>query len=506
MSSEEESPSLDLIIVGGGVNGAGIARDAAGRGLQVALFEQHDLSEHTSSKSTKLIHGGLRYLEYYEFRLVREALREREVLLNLAPHIIKPLRFVLPHTKQTRPAWMIRIGLFLYDRLGGRIGLPRSQAIRLSGTVLGAPLRKDIRRGFAYSDAWVDDTRLVILNALDAAERGAQIHTRTKVLSARRLGSLWQVEVLPAKGPSRVVTAKALVNAAGPWVEGIRRMASPVPSPISVRLVKGSHIIVPKLFDGEHAYILQNTDGRVLFAIPYEQDFTLIGTTDIPFDGDRSSVDISAEETSYLCDGINRYFERQITPQDVVWSYAGVRPLYDDKADNVSAVTRDYILELDTGEAGQAPMLSIYGGKITTYRRLAEHALQKLLPNIPVRNPGCWTAHVPLPGGDMKRDAVVQRLLKQCPDLMSETAERLAAAYGTRAFGILGDARSYDDLGRMFGADLSEMEVRYLVDKEWARGVEDVLWRRSKLGLHMTSVELETFGNWFSERTKSHAA
>ena len=496
---------LDLAIIGGGINGAGIARDAAGRGLKVALFEQHDLAEHTSSKSTKLIHGGLRYLEYYEFRLVREALQERSVLLGIAPHIIHPLRFVLPHAPQLRPVWMIRAGLFLYDWIGGHTGLPGSHGLRLTGTVQGAPLKPAYKRGFVYSDAWVDDARLVALNAMDAAERGAAVHTRTRVLQMKREGGLWRIEIERQGGPAETVWARALVNAAGPWVEGVRNLAHGQVETPHVRLVKGSHIVTRKLFEGDHAYILQNPDKRIVFAIPYQGEFTLIGTTDEPFEGDPSAVGISAEETSYLCDSVNAYFTRRIAPEDVVWSFAGVRPLYDDAAANASAVTRDYVLDLDAGQGGEAPLLSIYGGKITTYRRLAEHALEKLGGWFPAAGKP-WTGKAALPGGDKPLAALARDISDRHPYLGGALTMRLAKAYGSRALDWLGEAGSLADLGEHFGAGLTEAEASYLILREWAASAEDVLWRRTKLGLRLSQAEQTRFGQWFGQRRKSAAA
>jgi glycerol-3-phosphate dehydrogenase len=498
---------LDLVIVGGGVNGAGIARDAVGRGLKAALFERDDLAGHTSSRSTKLIHGGLRYLENFEFRLVREALQERRVLLGIAPHIMWPLRFVMPHAPHVRPAWMIRLGLILYDSLAGRGGLPSSKAIRLPGSAAGAPLKPQFTRGFVYSDGWVDDARLVVLNAVDAAERGAHIHTRTEVISARRDGGLWRLQVQAQGQASREVRARALVNAAGPWVQAMRAQAAGGAQGPGVRLVKGSHLVVPKLYEGEHAYILQNPDRRIVFAIPYEGAFTLIGTTDEVYEGDPREVAISPAEAAYLCDSVSAYFARPVSPQDVVWSYAGVRPLYEDHASNASKVTRDYVLHLDHGP-GAAPMLSIYGGKITTYRRLAEHALQKLLPCLPDMAPKAsmsWTGREPLPGGDVAADVLITELQRYFPFLGEALAGRLAHAYGSRALRFLGQARTLADLGESFGAGLTEAEVRYLMASEWARTAEDILWRRTKLGLHMTQEERAGLADWMERQAMAGA-
>ena len=493
--------TYDLAIVGGGINGCGIARDAAGRGLKVFLCEQGDLAGATSSASTKLIHGGLRYLEYYEFRLVREALQERERLLTAAPHIIWPLRFVLPHHKGLRPRWLIRLGLFLYDHLGGRRILPPTRVLNLARDPAGEPLRPAFRRGFEYSDCWVEDSRLVVLNAVDAAARGATVVTRTRCLGARREAGLWQLE-LDSDGARSLVAAHALVNAAGPWVSEMLARVTGANAPARVRLVKGSHIIVRRLFRHERAYIFQNADGRIVFAIPYEQDFTLIGTTDVDYQGDPGQPAISPEETRYLCDAANEYFRQAIGPEDVVHSYAGVRPLYDDGAKEAKAATRDYVLELEA-PAGQAPLLSVFGGKITTFRRLAEAALARLEPCLPAatraRLGKPWTARATLPGGDFAvdgRERLADLLQAVVADLPRPLALRLVRAYGTRARDILGEARTLAALGQDFGAGLTESEVRHLMRHEWARRAEDVLWRRTKLGLRLDAAQrqrLEAF-------------
>jgi len=486
----------DLLIVGGGVNGCGIARDAAGRGLTVLLVEQDDLAGHTSSASTKLIHGGLRYLEYYEFRLVREALIEREKLLGIAPHIIWPLRFVMPMPPTGRPGWMIRLGLFLYDHLGGRGSLPGSEGVSLKGP-LGAGIKPGLSRGFAYSDCWVQDSRLVVLNALDARERGADIRTRTRFLGATRDGEGWAATLADAGGEHRV-RARAIVNAAGPWVDhvvGAARGAHPERPP---RLVKGSHIIVPRLFVGEHAYILQNPDKRIVFAIPYERDFTLIGTTDVAWHDDPAAPVISAEETAYLCESVSRYFETPVRPQDVVHSYAGVRPLFDDGSASASAVTRDYVLKLGEEEGPQ--IVSVFGGKITTYRRLAEHALEKLAPFLPKMD-APWTDSVPLPGGDIGDfEAFLADVRRRWPFLSERTAWRLARAYGSRIDRVLGDAASPAELGEDLGGGLHAREVDYLVATEWARTAEDILWRRSKLLLHVPPGTRERLEGYLGSR------
>ncbi len=490
---------VDLLVVGGGINGTGIARDAVGRGLRVLLVEQSDLASATSSASTKLIHGGLRYLEYYEFRLVREALIEREVLLAAAPHIIWPLTFVLPHERSLRPAWMIRIGLFLYDHLGGRRRLQGSRGVNLRHGPLGAPLKPAFVKGFTYADCWVEDSRLVLLNARDAAERGARILPRTRCTAARRAGDLWEATIEDRVGGERqAVRARALVNAAGPWAASFIDTALSLPRPHRLRLIKGSHIIVRRLYEGDHAYILQNEDRRIVFAIPYEREFTLIGTTDVPYDGDPSAVAIAPDEVRYLCNVVNRYFRRAVAPADVVWTYAGVRPLYDDESADASAVTRDYVLELD-GDNGAPPLLSVFGGKITTFRKLAEHALEKLAPRFPQAGPA-WTHAAPLPGGDLPGgdfEAFLDNLRARHPWLPATLARRYARAYGTRVERLLGDAQGTNDLGRHLGDDLYGREVEYLVDHEWAMSAEDILWRRSKLGLHLAPSTIDALAAWF---------
>lgn len=500
-------PAYDLLVIGGGINGAGMARDAAGRGLKVLLCERGDLAEFTSSSSTKLIHGGLRYLEYYEFRLVREALAERERLLRLAPHIIWPLRFVLPHDEGLRPAWMLRIGLFLYDHLARLRTLPGSESVRLRTSPLGAPLQQRLTKGFVYSDCWVEDSRLVVLNAMDARARGAEIRTRTAVASARREGDTWVAELHDERtGATETVRAKAVVNAAGPWVSETLGETLGINSRAAVRLIKGSHIVVKRLFEGEQAYILQQPDQRIVFAIPYERDFTLIGTTDVPYEREPGAVTISPEETAYLCDCINRSFAKNIGPDDVVWSYSGVRPLYDDAAANASAVTRDYVLDV-SDQDGSLPVLSVFGGKITTYRRLAEHALEKLEEYFPELKPA-WTGDAPLPGGDMPDadfEAFLTALKSEAPFLPLETARRLARAYGTRARDILEAARSLSDLGESFDGGLTAREVNYLHDQEWAITAHDILWRRSKLGLQ-TSAESEARLQAYLDGKASQAA
>jgi glycerol-3-phosphate dehydrogenase len=507
MAAEREQV-IDLLIVGGGINGAGIARDAAGRGLRVMLVEQDDLAQHTSSASTKLIHGGLRYLEYYEFRLVREALMERERLLAIAPHIIWPLRFVLPHENAVRPAWMVRLGLFLYDHLGGRKRLPGSEGVSFPDARFGSALRPGLSKGFVYSDCWVEDSRLVVLNAMDAAEHGASIRTRTRFLGAHREGRLWHATTEDLlSGAREKVVARAIINAAGPWVGQVLGQGFGINGGASVRLVKGSHLVVPRLYDGDHAYILQNPDKRIIFAIPYEQHFTLIGTTDVAWKAQPGKVTISPEESSYLCDSVNRYFNRQVSPADAVWSYSGVRPLYDNAATNDSAVTRDYVLNLDA-PAGGAPLLSIYGGKITTYRRLAEHALDKLKPHLRTTTKG-WTATAPLPGGDMPDadfDAFLAGFRQRAPFLPEPLARRLARAYGTRVDAVLGGATDLPGLGEDLGGGLYAAEVDYLMQREWAVEAEDILWRRSKLGLHVPEGTEQRLRDYLATRVARRPA
>ena len=500
--TEIDSGIADLLIIGGGINGTGIARDAAGRGLKAIMVERSDLASATSSASTKLIHGGLRYLEYYEFRLVREALSEREVLLAAAPHIIWPLRFVLPHDKSLRPAWMIQIGLFLYDHLGGRRLLPGSKRVSLAKAPYSSGLKPGHETGFEYSDCWVNDARMVVLNAMDARERGAEILTRTSCIAARREGGIWVGELQAADGTRRTVRAKALVNATGPWAgEFVSRQLGRNEA-ATLRLVKGSHIIVDRLYEGDHAFILQNFDRRIVFTIPYEGRFTLVGTTDIPYEGDPAKVAISGDETQYLCDLVNRYFAKAITPKDVVWNYSGVRPLFDEGgSESASAVSRDYVLELED-EGGKAPLLNVFGGKITTFRRLSEHALQKLKPFFPEAR-GDWTKGASLPGGDIANanfEAFAAEQTRRYSWLTPAHVRRLCRAYGTRISRVIGEARAVGDLGHHFGGDLYEAEVRYLQDQEWAASAEDVLWRRSKLGLHAPAGTAEALRAWFSDQ------
>ena len=474
--------TYDLLIIGGGINGTAIAREAALNGLSVLLVEKDDLAAHTSSASTKLIHGGLRYLEYYEFRLVREALKERERLLRAAPHLIYPMHFVLPHENAVRPWWLVRLGLLLYDTIGGRITLPRSRALKASDTGYLAPLKRP-GKGFVYSDAWVDDARLVVLNALDAARHGAEIATRTALTSARREGEVWHA----ALSDGRSVTASALVNAAGPWVaEALALTGTNARS--GVRLIKGSHIVVPKIFDGDQAYMLQQPDKRIVFAIAYANDTTLIGTTDVPVEKPEDAK-ISGDEIDYLCAAVNRYFMRQVGPGDVVRTYSGVRPLYDDGASEAKAVTRDYVLELD--EAGP-PLLSVFGGKITTARHLAEEALGKL------GHASTASRDARFPGGDMRDfDGFLDEVARTYPFLSEAQTYRLARAYGTMIFDMIGTA---DDMGEDFGGGLTAREVDWMVGHEWATTVDDVIWRRSKTGLVMDEAQVKRLEAYLREK------
>ena len=486
---------FDLFVIGGGVNGVGIARDAAGRGLCVALAEQGDLASATSSASSKMFHGGLRYLEYYEFSLVRKALKEREVLLKAMPHISWPLRFVLPYHKGLRPRWLIRLGLFLYDNLGGREILPATRTLDLSKARVGKALKPAYTTGFEYSDCWIDDARLVVLNARDAANRGARIMTRARVTGATRTPDLWQIEVTDTvTGAVETHRARKLVNAAGPWVAKVVTDTLALPSREGIRLVRGSHIVVPRLTDHDQPYILQGADGRVVFVIPYEQDFTLIGTTDADHGDDPAGPVCTDEEADYLCAFVSEYFERPVRREDIVWRYAGVRPLYDDGASSATAATRDYVLSLD--EDGAA-LLSVFGGKITTYRKLAEAVMEKL------GQQGHWTAGVPLPGGDFAWDgapALAEGLRRDYPFLDAAWAARLVRLYGTEARTLLGTAQSKADLGRDFGATLTEAELVWLQTQEFARSAEDVIWRRTKLGLRLSEAEVAGVAQWFDSR------
>ncbi len=522
MAQSSHSQTTDLFIIGGGINGCGIARDAAGRGLSVTLAEMNDLASATSASSTKLFHGGLRYLEYFEFRLVREALIEREVLLQAMPHISWPMRFVLPYHKDMRfesetptskllsvfmpwmkgrrPAWLIRLGLFLYDHLGGREILPGTKTLALKGSPEGAPLQARFDKAYEYSDCWVEDSRLVVLNARDAQARGARILTRTQVVSAECDGDHWRIETRDTEnGDTRIHFARMLVNAGGPWVGDIIQTKVRLNSREGVRLVRGSHIVTRKLYDHDKCYFFQGTDGRIIFAIPYEGDFTLIGTTDAEHPDPSMKPECTPEEQQYLLSFANQYFERELTGDDVVWTYSGVRPLYDDGASSATAATRDYTLKVDSSSG--APMLNIFGGKITTYRRLAESALEKIGAHLDL-NKGSWTAGVPLPGGDFPVDGV-ERLIAELrgayPFLDAYWAGRLVRAYGTEAATILGQAKEAKDLGRDFGATLTQAEVTWLMTHEYARTAEDVVWRRNKLGLRLSRDQIAALDGWMAE-------
>ncbi|MBW4983261.1 glycerol-3-phosphate dehydrogenase [Mameliella sp. CS4] len=495
---------VDLFVIGGGINGAGIARDAAGRGLSVVLCEKDDLAEGTSSRSGKLVHGGLRYLEYYEFRLVREALIEREVLMKNAPHIIWPMRFVLPHSPQDRPAWLVRLGLFLYDHLGGRKKLPGTRTLDLRRDPEGAAIKDKYTRGFEYSDCWVDDARLVVLNAVDAAERGAEVLTRSPCVSARRENGTWRVTTKNSvTGETREFEAKLLVNAAGPWVTDVVTRVAGSNSARNVRLVKGSHIIVPKFWKGENAYLVQNHDKRVIFINPYERDKALIGTTDIAYDGRAEDVTADESEVQYLIDAVNRYFKEELTRDDVETTFSGVRPLFDDGQGNPSAVTRDYVFDVD--ETGGAPLLNIFGGKITTFRELAERGMHKIEKFFP-RMGRDWTENAPLPGGDLINADYEQfrnTMKREYPWMPRELRRHYGRCYGSRVRQIAGDATSLEGLGQHFGGQLYEAEVTYLVTHEWAQTAEDILWRRTKHRLHMTEAEQAAFAAWFDARQEA---
>ncbi len=484
----------DLVVIGGGINGTGIAADASGRGLSVLLCEQDDLASHTSSASSKLIHGGLRYLEHYEFRLVREALAEREVLLAKAPHIVKPMRFVLPHRPHLRPAWMIRAGMFLYDHLGKREKLPASRRVRFGA---GSPLKPAITEGFEYSDCWVDDARLVVLNAMAARDNGAHIHTRTRCLNARRIEGLWQVDLQGPNGQVFSVRTRALVNAAGPWVATLLRDDFKQTSPYGIRLIQGSHLIVPKLYEGDNAFILQNEDKRIVFTIPYLEQFTLVGTTDQEYQGDRADVKITERERDYILKVANDHFNRQLTPDDILHTYSGVRPLCNDESDNPSAITRDYTLSLN-GERDEAPILSVFGGKLTTYRKLAESAMDLLAVQFPAMKPA-WTALAPLPGGEGTVKA--HELIARYNWLPAQVAGRWVRTYGTRSWQLLDGAQSLADLGMHFGAGLYAREVEYLCEHEWAVQAQDILWRRTKLGLFTSTEQQEALQAWLRDRS-----
>ena len=502
--------TFDLAVIGGGINGCGIARDATGRGLKVLLCEKSDFASGTSSASTKLIHGGLRYLEHYELGLVRESLSEREVLWQMAPHIIWPLRFVLPHNAGLRPAWIIRLGLFLYDHIGGRKKLPGCKTLRLANDEAGKPLKQSLGKAFEYSDCWVEDSRLVVLNAMDAAKRGADIRVGTTLTDAQREERQWRLTLTDSAGQTATVRAKALVNAGGPWVGDIIEKKLSDNTKAGVRLVKGSHIVVPKIFDHDRCYIFQNADRRIIFAIPYKDDFTLIGTTDVELDALPEKVEISDSEVTYLCNAVSEYFEKPVTAEDVVWSYAGIRPLYNDGDASAQEVTRDYVLARSGPPEGPA-LLNVFGGKITTFRRLAEDAMTKLSDVFPdAKKP--WTRGATLPGGDFPAedfDALVEDLAKAYPSLERKLLRRLARAYGTLTRELLGDATDTASLGQHFGDTLFEAEVVYLIRNEWARSAEDILWRRSKLGLKIDAAGRIALQDWIeknSDKKRSPAA
>ncbi len=512
MANKKIDFDCDMLVVGGGVNGAGIAREAAGRGLSVVLCEKDDLASHTSSASTKLIHGGLRYLEFYEFGLVRKALIEREVLLRSAPHIMWPLRFVMPHEKGLRPAWMIRAGMLLYDCLARRELLPGSRGVDLRRHAAGQPLNARFKRGFIYSDGWVDDARLVVLNAIDAAEKGAKILTRTMCMSLAQEAGSWRAQLQRDDGTMLAVRTRSVVNASGPWAVRFLQQAAHHPAERNLRLIKGSHIVVKRLFDHAHAYIFQHPDGRIVFAIPYEHDYTLIGTTDIDYRGDPNQVAIDPGEIDYLCELASHYFIKPIKPADVVWSYSGVRPLVEDEASSASAVTRDYRFELDHDGKG-APMLTIFGGKITTFRKLAEEALDLLAPLLE-NSAGHWSAEACLPGGDLygskpqnrsvlQFDQYVLGRQKEFAWLPAALVARYVRAYGSRITVLLAGRTRLSDMGDEIAPGLFAAEVDYLTQHEWARTAQDILWRRSKLGLHLPPDAAATLDAWIDARMKA---
>lgn len=499
MAKKNDNQIYDLLVIGGGINGCGIAADAAGRGLRVVLCEQFDLANETSSRSSKMIHGGLRYLEYYEFRLVREALRERDVMLKIAPHIVAPLQLIIPHNSLQRPAWLVRLGLFLYDHLGFRFGkkskLPGSYGLKLNNdTDYGKPLKPELKKGFCYYDCKVDDARLVIYNAMAAREHGALIMTRTKFINATKENGLW-LSTLENQHTKQQwqVKSKALINAAGPWVDNIVNVKLDIKTKHQIELVKGSHIVIPKFYEGDHAYLLQNNDKRVIFVIPYHDNLTMIGTTDIPFTDDPTTVEISQDEREYLCKIVNHYFKQHISPSDIINEWSGVRPLQADDVNNASAVSRDYCIEVED-DNGQSPILSVFGGKITTYRELAEHAMQKLAPYFPHMGPA-WTATTPLPGGDIDNVAdYAATLVKQYPFLPAKMLQRYTHSYGSLSQKILQNVHSQTDMGDHFGHNVYSKELDYLIMYEWAQTSEDLLWRRSKLGLlKLDQALLETY-------------
>jgi glycerol-3-phosphate dehydrogenase len=499
---------LDILVIGGGINGTGVARDAIGRGFSVLLAEMNDFASGTSSAATKLVHGGLRYLEHYEFRLVQEALAEREVLWAMAPHIIWPLRFVLPHHKGLRPAFVLRTGLFLYDYLGGRKLLPPTRNLDLRSDPAGKALKPEFQRGFEYSDCWVDDARMVVLNARDAADRGADIRTRTKVIAARRTEGHWEVDLLDTRtNHTETVRARLIVNAAGPWVDQVLAQAMGRNAVRNVRLVKGSHIVVKKQFSGDQCFIFQNADGRIIFAIPYERDFTLIGTTDQDFEGDPRDVRISEGEIDYLCSAASEYLANPVTREDIVWTYSGVRPLFNDNASAAQEATRDYVLKTE-GDAATGALVNVFGGKLTTYRRLAESVMERVEAVLGKRKPA-WTRGATLPGGafpPLNFEAELSRLRVAYPALRGDLLRRLMRHYGTLSKAILGDAKTAEDLGPMLVGDLSAREVDYLMDEEWAQTTDDVLFRRSKLGITAKPAEIEALRAYMDHRQARRGA
>lgn len=503
MGQDMAQQHFDLFIVGGGINGTGIAADAAGRGLSVGLCEMGDLAHATSSASSKLIHGGLRYLEHYEFRLVREALTERETLLKIAPHLVTPLRFQMPHRPHLRPAWLIRIGLFLYDNLGKRETLEGSHGVKYSAD---SPLKSDITKGFEYSDCWVDDARLVVMNALSAQENGAKILVRTRCTSAKRVNGQWHITLENQISKDIIeVTANALVNAAGPWVSSFIEGQMHKKAPYGIRMIKGSHIVVPKLYQHSNAFIMQNTDKRIVFAIPYRENYTLIGTTDVEYHGDPDQVQISQEETQYILKVANEHFKKQLSEDDVIWSYSGVRPLLEDESDDPSAVTRDYTLHLED-EQSAAPLLSIFGGKITTYRKLALSAMRKLTPYFSTMGEP-WTDKKALPGGNFNTslEAFTMQLQKAYPYLTAHMAKRFAHSYGTLTHTLLAHVTSQSALGEHFGGELYQAEVDYLMEHEWAHSAEDILWRRTKLGLELNEEQTNKLRDYIQTRQRKAA-
>ncbi len=497
---------VDIFIIGGGINGVGIARDAAGRGYSVALCEMNDLASGTSSWSSKLVHGGLRYLEHYEFMLVRKALTEREILWSVAPHIIRPMRFILPHHKDLRPAWLLRLGLFLYDHIGGRKLLPSTKTVDLARGIFGKPLKAIFKKGFQYSDCQVDDARLVVLNALDASERGARILVQNQCTSAQREGDKWTVQIRDkATGKTTTISADLIVNAAGPWVDHVLGNSFGKNDARNVRMVQGSHIVVPKLYDHDNCYIFQNADDRIIFAIPYTQNTTLIGTTDKDFEGDPGEAKISAQEIQYLCDAASEYFETPVRKENIVWTYSGVRPLYDDGASAAQEATRDYVFKQDLAgkDGGTAPLINIFGGKITTYRVLAEKMMDEI-EDLIGRKGRPWTAKAALPGGDFPArgfDDLLNKVSARYPFMNSADLERLCHAYGTRMTMVLGNAESVEQLGEDFGCGLFEVEVRYLMLNEWASCADDIIWRRSKLGLVMNDRQIAHLDKWINRES-----